>query len=364
MQKRRKTRQVTVGDVRIGGDAPISVQSMTTMPAGQIEETLEQIAELAEAGCDLVRVAAATVKDTRALRTIVAQSPLPIIADVHFHYRRGLEAIEAGCHKLRINPGNLTDRKQLESLIAAARSADVPIRIGLNAGSVRGVGAKQRARSRKAKPNLLTALTDKLARYVRFFEKRGFESLVLSAKAHDVPTTIAAYRAVSERFDYPLHLGLTHAGPPKAGTLKSAIALGALLAEGIGDTIRVSLTGDPVEEVRLGRNILAELHLGPRQEPEIISCPTCGRCQIDLARLVEQVEQRLSSLRSDLKIAVMGCMVNGPGEAEDADVGLAAGKGKAMLFRHGKKIRLVPEKDMLDALMEEVKRAGDYKNER
>jgi (E)-4-hydroxy-3-methylbut-2-enyl-diphosphate synthase len=350
MFARRKTHQVNVGGVRIGGNAPVSIQSMTSTYTYDIDMTVAQIRALADAGCDLVRVAVPNRRDTQALPPILDQSPVPIIADVHFHYERALEAIEAGVHKIRLNPGNIKDRKQVDRVIAACKDRGIPIRVGVNEGSVVERQDKDRRAAQKA---AIALMIDTLADYLRIFEENDFPDVVLSLKSIDAAIVIDAYHAASERFDLPLHLGLTHAGPPESGTIRSIASLGTLLALGIGDTIRISYAADPIYEVEHAKELLCCLGLRNRIEPELIACPTCGRIEIDLIKLVAEVRTRLAAIKTPVKVAVMGCVVNGPGEAEGADVAVFAGKGRGIIYVQGVQTRTVTEDQMLDALFEE-----------
>jgi (E)-4-hydroxy-3-methylbut-2-enyl-diphosphate synthase len=351
---------VFVGEVRIGGGAPVVIQSMTNTHTRDVDATVGQICRLAEAGCDLVRVAVPDKRDTEALPAILGQSPVPIIADVHFHYERALEAIQAGVHKIRLNPGNISDRTQVDRVIAACRERTIPIRVGVNEGSVvERKDARVRKRQREAlaadyRAEMVRLMVDTLEGYLRIFDENDFRDVVLSAKTPDAGMVIDAYRALSDRFDLPLHLGVTHAGPPETGRIRSVAAVGALLAMGIGDTIRISYAADPVHEVSDARELLCSLGLRSRTEPELIACPTCGRLEIDLIKLVADVRRKLSTIKTPVKVAVMGCIVNGPGEAEGADVALCAGKGRGVIYVQGRQKRTVPESEMLDALYEET----------
>jgi (E)-4-hydroxy-3-methylbut-2-enyl-diphosphate synthase len=346
---RARTRPVRVGDVVLGGGAPVSVQSMTTTFTWDVAATLEQIGRLHEAGCEIVRVAVPDEKSADALAEIVRRSPLPVVADIHFHYKLGLKALAAGVHKIRINPGNIGGEAKVREIVAAARERRVPIRVGANVGSL---PKEIIARLGTHDPR---ALVEAASIPVAILEKEGFEDIVVSLKASDVPLAVAAYRLAARRFAYPLHIGITEAGGARAGSVKSAVGLGILLAEGIGDTLRVSLTADPVEEVETAFGILAAVGLR-RRGPEIVSCPSCGRCDINLIPLATEVEARVKQLRLQvpLRVAVMGCEVNGPGEARDADVGIAGGVGVGLLMREGKIVRKVKEEEMVEALMHEV----------
>ncbi|NOT00428.1 MAG: flavodoxin-dependent (E)-4-hydroxy-3-methylbut-2-enyl-diphosphate synthase, partial [Phycisphaerales bacterium] len=359
MTPRRKTHQVNVGGVLIGGDAPVSIQSMTSTYTYEIDKTVAQIRTMAEAGCDLVRVAVPQKRDTDALRSIIDQSPVPIIADVHYHFERALESLDAGVHKIRLNPGNIKDRKQVDRVIAACRDRGVPIRVGVNEGSVvertdkDRRAAQQSAIRENPHDRLVQLMVDTLEDYLRIFEENDFRDVVLSLKSIDATIVIDAYRAASRRFDLPLHLGLTHAGPPETGTIRSIASLGALLADGVGDTIRISYAADPIYEVEHARELLCSLRLRDRVEPELIACPTCGRIEIDLIKLVADVRQKLVGIKTPVKVAIMGCVVNGPGEAEGADVAIFAGKGRGIIYVQGEQTRTVMEADMLDALYDE-----------
>lgn len=361
MFPRKATRKVMVGGVPIGGDAPVSIQSMTSTYTYDVDATIAQIRRLAEAGCDIVRVAVPDRRDTEALPAILAQSPVPIVADVHFHFERALEAVEAGVHKIRLNPGNIKDRKQVDRVIAACRERGVPIRVGVNEGGVveradKSVRAEQKERlSSDYHAELVRLMVDTLERYLRIFDDNRFHDVVISAKSIDPTIVIDAYRAISERCDFPLHLGVTHAGPPETGRIRSIAALGSLLAMGIGDTIRISYAADPVHEVDDAKELLCSLGLRHRTEPELIACPTCGRIEIDLIKLTAEVRQKLAEIRTPVKVAIMGCVVNGPGEAEGADVAIFAGKGRGIIYVQGEQKRTVSESDMLDALLEEAR---------
>jgi (E)-4-hydroxy-3-methylbut-2-enyl-diphosphate synthase len=346
---RRPTRTVRVGDILIGGpDHPVSLQSMTTTHTRDVEATLAQVRCLAAAGCEIVRVAVPAMPDAEALQEIVAGSPVPIVADIHFTTALALRALEAGVAKVRLNPGNIDDPDGLRRVMALAAKLGRPIRFGVNSGSVRG------AAGGASEPDLVRLMVDVLLGWVRVAEAEGFRDLVLSAKASDAPTTIAAYRLLAQSCDLPLHLGITAAGPMDEARTRSAIVLGTLLAEGIGDTIRVSLTGDPIHEVTIGREILSELGLRPPHGVRILSCPTCGRCGVNLIRMVEDLKLRTRGITAPVTVAVMGCIVNGPGEAEEADVGIAAGLGHGVLFRRGEAVRKLPEGELVDALIKEI----------
>ncbi len=343
----------------MGGDAPVSIQSMTSTHTHDVDATVEQVHALASAGADIVRVAVPEARDTEALPHILSQVSVPIVADVHFHFQRAMEAIEAGVHKIRLNPGNISDRKQVDRVIRACRERGVPIRVGVNEGSVvERTDKARRAREKAALEqdpgqNLISLMVDKLEEYLRIFDENDFHDVVLSAKSIDSRIVIDAYTAISERYDYPLHLGVTHAGPKETGCIRSVTALGTLLANGIGDTVRISYASDPVLEVQDAKEMLNCLGLRARVEPELIACPTCGRIEVDLLSLVRQVQAKLVNIKVPLKVAVMGCVVNGPGEAEGMDVAVFAGKGKGIICVQGERKRTVEEADMLDALYEE-----------
>ncbi|MFJ9614029.1 flavodoxin-dependent (E)-4-hydroxy-3-methylbut-2-enyl-diphosphate synthase [Streptomyces noursei] len=345
---RRRSRQIHVGTVPVGGGAPVSVQTMTTTNTADVDATLRQIAAVTAAGCDIVRVAVPTQDDAAALPAIVAKSPIPVIADIHFQPRYVFAALDAGCAAVRVNPGNI---KRFDGRIAeialAASAAGVPIRIGVNAGSL---DARLLAKHGAATPE---ALVESALWECSLFEDHGFQDLKIAVKHHDPLTMIAANRLLARRCDYPLHLGVTEAGPTLQGAVKSAVAFGILLSEGIGDTLRVSLSADPVEQVTAGCHILASLGLRPRRL-EIVSCPGCGRLQVDIHKLAAQVAAAFDGFPQPLRIAVMGCVVNGPGESREADLGVSCGNGKGQIYRHGQVIRTVPESRIVDALLDEA----------
>ncbi|MDR3961152.1 MAG: flavodoxin-dependent (E)-4-hydroxy-3-methylbut-2-enyl-diphosphate synthase [Eggerthellaceae bacterium] len=350
LKPNQTTRQVKVGKVTLGGGAPCVVQSMLNLPLEDVEGNLAQIERLAEAGCELIRIAIPHKRDLNYFEEICQKSVLPVIADIHFSAEIAIEAAKRGAAKLRINPGNIGGLEACVPVLEAARNAGIPIRIGVNAGSLDEDLAAR---------NDLT-LPEKLAEsargYVEFCESQGFYDLVVSAKAHDVPTTVEAYRLLSKTLPtIPLHIGVTEAGTLFQGLIKSASGLGILLEQGIGDTLRISLTDDPVEEVRACWMLLSALGLR-RRDPELVSCPTCGRCQVDLISIAKEVEDRLKEIHRPLQVAVMGCVVNGPGEAADADIGVACGKGSGVIFTRGKTLRKVEEAAIVDVLMEEIGR--------
>ncbi|HEY8720289.1 flavodoxin-dependent (E)-4-hydroxy-3-methylbut-2-enyl-diphosphate synthase [Pengzhenrongella sp.] len=350
---RRPTRKIKVGKVDVGGDAPVSVQSMCTTQTTDIDSTLQQIAELTAAGCDIVRVAVPTQDDADALATIARKSQLPVIADIHFQPKYVFTAIDAGCAAVRVNPGNI--RKfddQVKQIARAATDAGVSIRIGVNAGSL---DPRLLAKYGKATPE---ALVESAVWEASLFEEHGFRDFKISVKHNDPVIMVRAYELLSERGDWPLHLGVTEAGPAFQGTIKSATAFGALLSKGIGDTIRVSLSAPPVEEVKVGIQILQSLNLRPRKL-EIVSCPSCGRAQVDVYSLAERVAAGLEGLDVPLRVAVMGCVVNGPGEAREADLGVASGNGKGQIFVRGQVIKTVPEAMIVETLIEEAMRIAE-----
>ena len=370
MSLRRKTRKVIVGDklhglVGIGGDAPVALQTMTSTYTYDIDATVKQINALHRAGSDLVRVAVPDKRDTAALKEILNQVRVPLIADVHFHFERALEAIEAGIHKIRLNPGNIKDRPKVEKVIAACKERKIPIRVGANEGGIverqdKGQRAEEQAALEKDyQGQMVTIMVEKLEEYLRIFADNDFYDVVLSAKSVDPQIVLSAYRQISDRFDYPLHLGVTHAGPPETGRIRSVVALGALLAQGIGDTIRISYAADPVYEVEDGKELLQVLGLRPRTEPELIACPTCGRIEIDLIAMMTEVRRRLAEIPVPVKVAVMGCVVNGPGEAEGSDVAVFAGRHRGVIYVQGEQVATVTEEQMLDKLFEEVRKFAD-----
>ncbi|MFX4271165.1 flavodoxin-dependent (E)-4-hydroxy-3-methylbut-2-enyl-diphosphate synthase [Propionibacteriaceae bacterium Y1685] len=350
---RRKTRQIKVGKVLVGGDAPISVQSMTTTPTTDINATLQQIAALTASGCDIVRVAVPSQDDAEALPAIAQKSQIPVIADIHFQPKYVFAAIEAGCAAVRVNPGNIKafdDR--IGEIAQAATEAGVSLRIGVNAGSL---DKRLLAKYGKATPE---ALAESAVWEAGLFEEHGFHDFKISVKHNDPVIMVRAYELLAEQGDWPLHLGVTEAGPAFQGTIKSATAFGALLSKGIGDTIRVSLSADPVEEVKVGAKILESLNLRPRKL-EIVSCPSCGRAQVDVYTLAEEVTAGLEGLTVPLRVAVMGCVVNGPGEAREADLGVASGNGKGQIFVKGEVIKTVKEADIVETLIEEAMRIAE-----
>src|SRR4051795_9583812 len=376
MIQRRKTRKVIVGDkehgfVEIGGDAPVSVQTMTAGYTYEIDKCVAEIHKLAAAGAHLVRVAVPEKKDTAALKEIIPQVSVPIVADVHFHFQRALEAIEAGVHKIRLNPGNISDRAQVKDVIQACKAKKLPIRIGVNEGSIVERKDKQKRLkelggvfSSQKHGHFLAIMITKLEEYLDIFREEDFHDVVISAKSIDPLLVIDAYREISARFDYPLHLGVTHAGPRETGAIRSVVPLGHLLCSGIGDTIRISYASDPKFEVEDGLEMCYVLGLRQRIGAELIACPTCGRIQVDLFKLVQDVRKQLATeIQLPIKVAVMGCVVNGPGECEGADIAIFAGDRRGIIYVQGEKVANVPEENILEALLKEC-RAFQEKVER
>jgi len=345
--ERRKTREITLGGVKIGGNNPIVVQSMTSTKTRNVEETLEQIKRLYEAGCEIVRVAVPTEEDAEALGEIVKNSPVPIIADIHFKHTLALLSMEKGAQGIRINPGNIGDEGKVREIVEEAKRKGVAIRIGVNSGSL------EKDLLEKYGSPTAEALAESALRWSEKFERWGFTNFKVSIKGSDVRTCVEANRIFAQKTDIPLHIGITEAGFGESGVIKSSVGIGILLYLGIGDTLRVSLTGDPVEEVEVAYQILNSLGLRKRGV-EIISCPTCGRIEVDLPKVVKEVKEKLKKVKTPLKVAVMGCVVNGPGEAKEADVGLACGKGRALLFRKGIVVKTVKEEEMVEALLKEI----------
>ncbi len=354
MIKRRKTRRIHVGTVPIGGDAPVSVQSMTKTDTRDIKATARQIRSLERAGCEIIRLAVPDNEAARAIGGIKRQVSIPLIADIHFDWRLALESINQGINGLRINPGNIGARWKVKEVVKAAGEHRVPIRIGVNSGSLEKDILKRYGRPTPE------ALVESAARHIEILEDMGFRLIKVSLKGSGVPLTVDAYRSFSERFDYPLHIGITEAGPPPVGVVKSATGIGILLNEGIGDTIRVSLTAPSRVEVEVAYEILKSLDLRQRGV-NIISCPTCGRCNLDIIRIAKKIHKNLRGVSSSLTVAVMGCVVNGPGEAREADFGIAGGKGEGIVFKKGKVIRRVREEELIDALMEAVEEDSEWR---
>ncbi|MFH1873922.1 MAG: flavodoxin-dependent (E)-4-hydroxy-3-methylbut-2-enyl-diphosphate synthase [Pseudomonadota bacterium] len=345
---RKKTRQIQIGKVKVGGDAPISVQSMTNTNTADVKTTVAQIHELENAGCEIIRVAVPDEHAAKALSQIKKEISIPLIADIHFQHNLALIAIEQGVDGLRINPGNIGSKEKIQQVATQARACRIPIRIGVNSGSV-----EKHILEKFGSPTP-EALVESALNHARLLEEFDFQDIKISVKASSVGHTLEAYRLLAQKVDYPLHLGVTEAGTLLCGAIKSALGIGTLLQEGIGDTIRVSLTADPVLEVKAAYEILASLNLRQRPFVEIVSCPTCGRLQIDLENLVARLEKRLAGIKKPLKVAVMGCVVNGPGEAKEADIGVAGGNGKGMIMRQGKIIRTCREDEIEDELIKEI----------
>ncbi len=344
---RRKTRQVNIGGIKVGGGAPISVQTMTKTKTDDVAGTVKQIRDAAEAGCDIVRVTVNDKEAAEAMAEIVRQSPIPIVADIHFNHIFALKAIAAGVAKVRINPGNIGSKERIHEVLTAAKDKGIPIRIGVNSGSL-----EEDILEKHGYPTA-EALFESAMRHVEICDEFNFKDVIISVKSTDVRLMIEAYRLVGARTDIPLHLGVTEAGLTRVGTIKSAVGIGTLLAEGIGDTIRVSLTDEPIKEVEVGKEILRSLGLASRNV-ELIACPTCGRLEIDLFAIMAELEKRLEGVKKPVKVAVLGCVVNGPGEASDADIGIAAGKGVGILYRKGEMVKRVKESEIVDTIVEEV----------
>ena len=345
--KKKRSRELFLGKVKIGGGAPISVQSMTKTDTRNTPQTVRQIRQLEKAGCEIVRLAVPDMEAAKNLGALTRAVSIPLVADIHFDYKLALESIRQGIAGLRINPGNIGSRDKIKAVVEAAQDHKIPIRIGVNVGSL------QKRVLKKYKHPSPEAMVESALEHIRILESMQFYDIKVSLKSSDLMDSVRAYRLMHREVDYPLHLGITSAGPPFSGTIKSSIGIGMLLAEGIGDTIRVSLTGSPLEEVRVAYEILKALKLRSRG-PEIISCPTCGRCEMDIPKMVATIEKKLSTLPRELKIAVMGCAVNGPGEAREADLGVAGGKGVGILFKKGKIIKKLKEKDVVSALIKEA----------
>ncbi len=345
--KRKMTRQIHIGSIAIGGGAPVSVQSMTNTKTTDTAATVAQIRALAAAGCDIVRLAVPDMEAAKNLGNIIREVKVPLVADIHFDYKLAIESIHQGIAALRLNPGNIGSEDKVRAVVQEAKAHKIPIRIGVNAGSL------DKKLLEKYGKVTAEALVESALQHVRILEALDFHDMKISLKAHDVPLTLEAYRLMSETVEYPLHLGITEAGTANTGIIKSAVGIGALLAEGIGDTIRISLTGDPTVEVKVANEVLKSLGL-KEYGPTLIACPTCGRTSIDLPRIAAQVEQKLEGIQEPIEVAVMGCVVNGPGEARTADVGIAGGKGEGLVFRKGEILRKVPEEHLVEELFREI----------
>ena len=346
---RRISRKVKVGNTYVGGDAPITIQSMTTSHTKDVDTTLKQINELHNAGCDIIRCAVLDMEDAEKLKEVTAKSPIPVVADIHFDYRLALKCVENGISAIRINPGNIGNVERVKAVTEACKAKNIPIRIGVNSGSL-----EKDILERDGKPTA-KGLVESALRHVKILEELDFYDIVISIKSSDVPMMIEAYRLMNTKCNYPLHLGVTESGTVFRGTIKSTLGIGTLLAEGIGDTIRVSLTSDPIEEIKVAKEMLIALGLR-KQGMTFVSCPTCGRTQINLIKIAEEVEKRLENCNKNIKVAVMGCVVNGPGEAREADIGIAGGKGEGLIFKKGEIIKKVKEEDLIEELMKEIEK--------
>ncbi|GAA0176887.1 flavodoxin-dependent (E)-4-hydroxy-3-methylbut-2-enyl-diphosphate synthase [Clostridium sediminicola] len=347
--ERRITKVIKMGDVLIGGDSPVSVQSMNNTDTRNVEATIKQIKDLEIAGCDITRCAVLDIEAAKALKSIVNNTKIPVVADIHFDYKLALESIKSGVHGLRLNPGNIGSNERVKMVAREAKARNIPIRIGVNSGSV---DKKIIEKYGKICPE---ALVESALEHVNILESVNFHDIIISIKSSNTVQMVESNRLLSERVDYPLHLGVTEAGTPWRGTIKASIGIGTLLCEGIGDTIRVSLTGDPIEEIKVGKQILKSIGY-QKSGVEFISCPTCGRTQIDLIKLAKEAEERLSSCQKNIKVAIMGCIVNGPGEAKEADIGIAGGKGEGLIFKQGKIIKKVKESDLINELISEIEK--------
>ena len=350
MIKRHKTRLVKVGNIKIGAGNPVVIQSMTKKLTTDVAGCVRQVRGLVKIGCQLVRIAVPTKADTAAFAKIVEKVDVPLIADVHFSANRAIEAIEAGAAKIRLNPGNVKKKSDIERIIDSAKMHKIAVRVGVNEASIRDLKKGDVGTSQRTK-----LMLGEMKKYIRIFEKRGFEQLILSAKSSDALRTIEVNRAIAETFDYPIHLGLTHAGLIEDATVPTAVSLGTLLAEGVGDTMRVSVAGNPLEEVKIAKEILGSLGLWKKTGPELIVCPTCGRVEVDVVKIARQIKKAISGIDKPVRVAVMGCVVNGPGEAADSDLAVCCGKGKAFIFVHGKKKKVVTEKRIVSELLSFIK---------
>ena len=348
MQTRRKTKTISIGDVKIGGDSPICVESMTNTKTKDTQATIEQIKQLQDEGCEIIRVAVSDMKDAVAIKTIKENINIPLVADIHFDYRLAIAAINNGAYKIRINPGNIGSKERVSAVVTKAKEHMIPIRIGVNGGSLEKDILEKYGRRITAE-----GLAESAIRNVRNVEDLGYDNLVISMKSSSVPLSIESHKILSAALDYPLHIGITESGTSYSGTIRSAVGIGALLSLGIGDTIRVSLTGDPVDEVKAGKGILQSLELR-KFGINFVSCPTCGRCDVDLISIANKVEAGLKKVKKGLTVAVMGCVVNGPGEAKDADIGIACGRGSGVIFKKGEFLRKVDEGDLAEELLKEI----------
>lgn len=355
--KRKMTREVRVGDVKIGGNNPISVQSMTNTDTRDVEKTVAQIKRLEEVGCDIVRVAVVDMDAAKSISKIKEQVNIPIIADIHFDYRLALEAIEQGIDGIRINPGNIGSIERVRAVVEKCKERDLKIRIGVNGGSL------EKELLKKYGSPTPEALVESAMGHIKILEDLDFHNIVISLKSSNIYTAVEAYELMSQKVDYPLHIGITEAGGVRAGTIKSSIGIGSLLLKGIGDTMRISLTGDPVEEVKVGKDILRSLNL-LNDKIKIVSCPTCGRCNINLIEIANEVEEKIQNLNKNMTVAIMGCVVNGPGEAREADIGIAGGNGQGILFKKGEIVKKVAGDKLVQTLMEEIENFEDNKEDK
>lgn len=350
MNKRKITKEIQVGGIKIGNGSPISIQSMTKTDTRDINATVDQIKILQDAGCDIIRVAVLNMEAAKAIKEIKKRITIPLVSDIHFDYRLALEVLDNGIDKLRINPGNIGDESRIKQVVLKAKERNVPIRIGVNGGSL------EKDILEKYSHVTPEALVESASKHIRILENYDFDNIVVSMKSSNVGLSIDAYKLFSTKYDYPLHIGITESGTLRSGTVKSSMGLGVLLYEGIGDTMRVSLTSDPVNEVMTGQEILKTFNLLNKKKIEFVSCPTCGRCQVDLIRIAQEVEEACMGIQKNIKIAIMGCGVNGPGEAKDADLGIAGGKNKALLFKKGEIIATLDEKDIIKEVLKEIDR--------
>ena len=354
MIKRNKVKTATVGDIKIGNRYKVAIQSMTKTATTDVAATVRQVRALEKCGCDIIRIAVPTKADTEALAKIIDKVAIPVVADIHFSRDRAIEAIEAGASKIRLNPGNIKDPKDVKQIIECAKAHKIAMRIGINEASIRDLKAGDVSEKKR-----VSLMVKEMTKYVRLFEKNGFDNIVISAKSVDVCRTVEVNRAFSKNFEYPIHIGLTHAGLPEDAIIPSSVALGTLFNEGIGDTIRVSLAGNPVAEIAAAQDILSAVGLFEKNEPQLVVCPTCGRCMVDVVSLAKKVRKAIKGIQIPVKVAVMGCIVNGPGEAADADVAVCAANQKGFLYSKGKKIATVPEPELLDRMLELIHKMVD-----
>ncbi|MFZ7119781.1 MAG: flavodoxin-dependent (E)-4-hydroxy-3-methylbut-2-enyl-diphosphate synthase [Eubacteriaceae bacterium] len=348
MNKRINTKEIKIGDISIGNNNPIAIQSMTKTDTRNITDTIEQIKKLEDAGCDIIRVAVINMEAARAIKEIKKSIKIPIVADIHFDYRLALQSIESGINKLRINPGNIGEVNRVKEIVMKAKERNIPIRIGVNSGSL------EKSIYKKYKGITPEALVESAKRHIEILDDLNFENIVVSIKSSNVLLSIEAYKQFSQKYNYPLHIGITESGTYSTGTVKSSVGMGILLYNGIGDTIRVSLTSDPIDEIKVGEELLKSLDLFKKEKIQFISCPTCGRTEIDLISIANRVETECRNIKKNIKVAVMGCAVNGPGEAKDADIGIAGGKNKAVLFKKGEIIRSIKEEHIVEEVIKEI----------